>query len=102
MVSKFSTKNRWNLPFFWSLSTVLTYGVICDRIGTDCFQVRVCLPQSPFSSTTLYNFGGTLQYTHANRSLLYARTSFIRFCSQYVFSSFVIFLELALIDSLVF
>ena len=27
---------------------------------------------------------GTLQYTHVNRILLYARTSLIRFCSEYV------------------
>ena len=27
---------------------------------------------------------GTLPYTHVNRILLYARTSLVRFCSEYV------------------
>ena len=44
---------------------------------------------------------GTLQYTHVNHILLYARTSLIRFCSEYV-SLLCDLFELALIDSLVF
>ena len=40
-----------------------------------------CVTVTPF----LYHLvQGTLQYTHVNRILLYARTSLIRFCSEHV------------------
>ena len=59
----------------------------------------------PFVTVTpfLYHLvQGSLPYTHVNRILLYARTSLVRFCSEYVSLFFVILLELALIDSLFF
>ena len=40
MVSKLAL--RIDRAFSWPVSTALMYGVICEKVGTDCFQVSIC------------------------------------------------------------